>query len=410
MSDIFISYARKDQEFVRKLVDAVKAAGRTVWVDIQDIPFSSDWWQEIASGIESSQAMVFVISPNSIQSQVCGLEVSHALTNKKRLIPIVYQDVKGQTIPPELSHLNWIFFDTPEKFDESLRHVIEAVDTDLDAISQRTRLLVRAKEWEQKGHNPSLLLRGDALEEMVGLLAGGDLTTLQEDFLNQSLKRERRLQMLYRFGWGFLGGLLGMGFWAFSVFQSDQFLTPQRVIYTIVLGEVFGLFIGVLAVNAYDFPIRLPTWLSGKIIQLALRVLICCLISILAWAAFGWFYVQYPTLAQSDINSILLGGLGLAAGFIVRILVKLPGWLAALITAILTFIPIYFTFQQYWAGNDDVYQPLIQVASEQKDQFILIALPIVIFIALGANAQALLREARVLYKRLAVPTRTKTTA
>jgi hypothetical protein len=37
MSDAFISYSRKDAEFVQ--------ANRVVWVDWQDIPRGEDWWR-----------------------------------------------------------------------------------------------------------------------------------------------------------------------------------------------------------------------------------------------------------------------------------------------------------------------------------------------------------------------------
>ena len=33
MADIFISYARKDEAFVRRLFDALEAEDRAVWVD-----------------------------------------------------------------------------------------------------------------------------------------------------------------------------------------------------------------------------------------------------------------------------------------------------------------------------------------------------------------------------------------
>lgn len=38
MSDAFISYSRKDAEFVQRLSTAFVQANRVVWVDWQDIP------------------------------------------------------------------------------------------------------------------------------------------------------------------------------------------------------------------------------------------------------------------------------------------------------------------------------------------------------------------------------------
>ena len=42
MSDVFISYSRRDIDFVRHLFDQLKA--RDVWVDWQDIQPTAYWW------------------------------------------------------------------------------------------------------------------------------------------------------------------------------------------------------------------------------------------------------------------------------------------------------------------------------------------------------------------------------
>lgn len=59
---IFISYSRKDKVFVRKLNDAIDAAGIEAWVDWEDL-VSSDWMAEIAAAIEAGDAFVFVYQP-----------------------------------------------------------------------------------------------------------------------------------------------------------------------------------------------------------------------------------------------------------------------------------------------------------------------------------------------------------
>ncbi len=72
---IFISYSRKDKAFVRKLNNAIDAAGIDAWVDWEGIPLSSDWMSEISAAIEGGDAFIFVISPDSLKSQVCRDEL-----------------------------------------------------------------------------------------------------------------------------------------------------------------------------------------------------------------------------------------------------------------------------------------------------------------------------------------------
>ena len=43
MSDVFISYSRRDIDFVRHLFDQPTARDREPWADWQDIPPTADW-------------------------------------------------------------------------------------------------------------------------------------------------------------------------------------------------------------------------------------------------------------------------------------------------------------------------------------------------------------------------------
>jgi len=43
MSDVFISYSRRDIDFVRHLFDQLQAHDREPWADWQDIPPTADW-------------------------------------------------------------------------------------------------------------------------------------------------------------------------------------------------------------------------------------------------------------------------------------------------------------------------------------------------------------------------------
>jgi hypothetical protein len=47
MADVFVSYSRKDMDFVRKLHDALAEHNWQAWVDWQDIPPSAEWLKEI---------------------------------------------------------------------------------------------------------------------------------------------------------------------------------------------------------------------------------------------------------------------------------------------------------------------------------------------------------------------------
>ena len=167
MADVFVSYARVDAPFVRKLRDALRARERESWVDLDDIPPSAEWLKEVLSGIEGSDTFVFVVSPDSVRSDVCELELRHAVTHNKRIVPIVARQTDAAAVPPSLATLNWVDFSVEAEFPAGLERLLQAVDTDLDSVKQHTRLLVRALEWERAGRDRSLTLRGRDLKRAI---------------------------------------------------------------------------------------------------------------------------------------------------------------------------------------------------------------------------------------------------
>ena len=90
--EVFISYSRKDKEFVRRLDEELKRRDREAWVDWEGIPPGDTWEKAIYGAIESTHTFIFVLTPDSIAFEICGKEIAHAAANNKRLVPI--QEVK----------------------------------------------------------------------------------------------------------------------------------------------------------------------------------------------------------------------------------------------------------------------------------------------------------------------------
>ncbi len=188
MSEVFISYARKNQAFVRDLHAALKKLNRDTWIDWGSIPDSAAWRAEIFDGIEQADNFVFIISPDSVKSWMCAEEVEHAVASKKRLITILYQSVERDGLLPALAELQWVDFPALG-FGKTVERLITAIDTDLNWVREHTRFLVRAKEWEANNLDNGFLLHGMELKEAVRWLGqasaikGRRLTDLQEQYI-----------------------------------------------------------------------------------------------------------------------------------------------------------------------------------------------------------------------------------
>lgn len=107
---------------------------------------------------------LFVLSPDSICSEVCSWEVDHAVKNGKRVIPVVCRDVDYREVRKELASLNWIFFRADgDDFDAAMKLLVKNIDKDGVHCRIHTKLLVRGIEWEKCNFEKSLLLSGNDL-------------------------------------------------------------------------------------------------------------------------------------------------------------------------------------------------------------------------------------------------------
>ncbi|MFC2063621.1 SUMF1/EgtB/PvdO family nonheme iron enzyme [Chloroflexota bacterium] len=91
MAQVFISYSRKDLEFVQRLAVDIKAAGMDVWYDLSGLEVGSRWGQEIQKALRASQYFIVVLSPNSSISEWVEREFLYASNLKLKVIPILYQ-------------------------------------------------------------------------------------------------------------------------------------------------------------------------------------------------------------------------------------------------------------------------------------------------------------------------------
>ena len=88
--DIFISYSRRDQEFVSRLASDLHEQVAFVWFDRSTIQPGQKWHDEIMEGIQECKAFIVVLSPNAVESQYVREEVRRALELGKPIFPVIY--------------------------------------------------------------------------------------------------------------------------------------------------------------------------------------------------------------------------------------------------------------------------------------------------------------------------------
>ncbi|WP_414550925.1 toll/interleukin-1 receptor domain-containing protein, partial [Anabaena sp. CCY 0017] len=162
--EVFISYSRTDSDLARKLNDALQELGKTTWFDQESIATGTDFQQEINRGIASSDNFVFIISPKSVNSPYCAEEVEYARKLGKRFVTILHRPLSAdelKNLPPALANVQWLDFNQHGgEFSANFNELVRTLDTDRDHVRSHTKWSQRAKEWDEKGKNEDLLLRG----------------------------------------------------------------------------------------------------------------------------------------------------------------------------------------------------------------------------------------------------------
>jgi len=87
---IFISYSRKDSEYMSEFSKSLRNAGANLWSDKQIVP-GGLWDNSIETALTSCDVIIVLISKASVNSNNVMDEVSFALEENKKVIPVLLE-------------------------------------------------------------------------------------------------------------------------------------------------------------------------------------------------------------------------------------------------------------------------------------------------------------------------------
>lgn len=85
---LFVSYARVDKPYCVQIVKTLDV--HDVWYD-QRLHAGQKWWQEISKRLDWCDGLVYLISPDSINSEYCQKEFEVASSAGKHIFPVIIQ-------------------------------------------------------------------------------------------------------------------------------------------------------------------------------------------------------------------------------------------------------------------------------------------------------------------------------
>ena len=106
---IYLSHAGADAKWAQELARCLDKEGFKVWTPLNELTPGENWARALENALESSDAMVVLLSPDAIKSQWTRFEIDYALSSPKyqnRLVSVLLKPT--QDVPWILRKLRWI--------------------------------------------------------------------------------------------------------------------------------------------------------------------------------------------------------------------------------------------------------------------------------------------------------------
>jgi methylmalonyl-CoA mutase cobalamin-binding subunit len=129
---VFISHAATDAKLAKRVAHVLREAGFQVWDETHIFP-GDNWGTQLAEALQESEAMVVLLTPNSLHSPSLSHEVGYALGKegyKGRVIPVLAgspEQLPKEDIPWILQKFHMIHLQDQEKDEEGLRSIAQAL-------------------------------------------------------------------------------------------------------------------------------------------------------------------------------------------------------------------------------------------------------------------------------------------
>ena len=135
-AEVFISYASQNRDRILDLVERLRGAGVSVWIDQMGIEGAAMWSQQIVAAIRDCKVLILAISKNSATSENVVKELALASEGRKRILPVFIEEAYiPETMAYQLAGIQRVeFFEGNEE--AGLKAVIRALATlDVDVCS-----------------------------------------------------------------------------------------------------------------------------------------------------------------------------------------------------------------------------------------------------------------------------------
>ncbi|SDW09141.1 toll/interleukin-1 receptor domain-containing protein [Litoreibacter albidus] len=107
MSEIFLSYSRKDRFFAELLESKLLDGNIKVWRDSSSLIAGDEWRQSIDLGITAASVLIVILSKSACESQYVTYEWARGIAQQKTIIPVM---IEGCDRHPRIEPIQYLDF------------------------------------------------------------------------------------------------------------------------------------------------------------------------------------------------------------------------------------------------------------------------------------------------------------
>lgn len=111
---VFLSYSRADEALAVSVAKDLTDAGVNVWRD-ERLSGGQSWWDAILTAVRDADAVVFVLSARSLNSEPCARERAYAEALGKAVLPVRIDRTPPSIAPPSLASKEWIDYQPDDR-------------------------------------------------------------------------------------------------------------------------------------------------------------------------------------------------------------------------------------------------------------------------------------------------------
>jgi predicted nucleotide-binding protein len=123
---VFISASKEHDSWVREFVRILSESGVDVWWDEEQIAVGEPFGDKLEEGLRTSDYMIMIVSPDSIESPWFNFEMGAALGRGSKIIPIVAKDVNWKDLPGPIRARRFLTMESPEESAEDVKEALAA--------------------------------------------------------------------------------------------------------------------------------------------------------------------------------------------------------------------------------------------------------------------------------------------